>query len=305
MRYVLIGLGNIGKKRLAVLGDRCVATVDPYNKDADFSNIQEVDVEAYDAVILSVPDKVKIELINQCFKIKKHVLVEKPLIFSDDKMAQELRSTALENGVVWYTSYNHRFEPLIKEVKQELDSGKLGKVYHGQLFYGNGTVADLAGAWRENGAGVLEDLGCHLLDLISYLVGGLGSEVEPWSLAKREAKTLDHCIMATKDRRFVMEMSYLSWKNNCKIELYCENGSIHLNGLCKWGPSELTVYERVRPSGIPLKKRHELLTGPDITWKEDLKFFERQIRLGKSSFENDLWISKALQSVMHKISDSS
>ena len=31
MRYLVVGLGNIGGKRRAVLGDRCIATVDPFN----------------------------------------------------------------------------------------------------------------------------------------------------------------------------------------------------------------------------------------------------------------------------------
>ena len=36
MRYLVVGLGNIGEKRRAVLGDRCVATVDPFNPAADY-----------------------------------------------------------------------------------------------------------------------------------------------------------------------------------------------------------------------------------------------------------------------------
>ena len=36
MRYLLVGLGNIGAKRRAILGERCVATVDPFNAAADF-----------------------------------------------------------------------------------------------------------------------------------------------------------------------------------------------------------------------------------------------------------------------------
>ncbi len=35
MRYLLVGYGNIGAKRKALLGDRCVATVDPFNAAAD------------------------------------------------------------------------------------------------------------------------------------------------------------------------------------------------------------------------------------------------------------------------------
>lgn len=294
MNYILLGLGNIGAKRLGVLGKRCVATVDPHNKNADYSDLNDVDSSIYDAVVMSVPNNVKLELMRQCLQMKKHVLVEKPLLFPDEKTAQDLHQLAKKNNVIWYTSYNHRFEPLIEEVKREVDAGVLGKFYHGHLFYGNGTVANVNDSWRENGLGVLEDLGCHLFDLADYLLGYRGADIEPWSLAKREARALDHCIVATKDKRLVMEMSFLSWKNNCKIELVGENGAIHLQGLCKWTGSELTIFERTRPSGLP-KIRHKTLTGSDITWKKDLDFFETQIDAGKISFENDWWISQTLE----------
>lgn len=294
MNYILLGLGNIGAKRLAILGERCKATVDPYNKEADYTDLRQVDPSTYDAVVMSVPNSVKIELMRQCLQMGKHVLVEKPLLFPDDKTAQELHQLAKRNHAIWYTSYNHRFEPLIEEAKKEIDAGVLGKFYHGHLFYGNGTVANVNGSWRENGLGVLEDLGCHLFDLAGFLLGYRGSEIEAWSLAKREAKALDHCIVATKDKRLTMEMSFLSWKNNCKIELVGENGAIHLQGLCKWTGSELTVFERSRPSGPP-KVRHQKLTGPDVTWKKDIDFFETQVAAGKTSFENDRWISQTLE----------
>ena len=52
MRYLLVGLGNIGGKRRAVLGERCVATVDPFNDAADFSEPEECSIDRYDAAIL-------------------------------------------------------------------------------------------------------------------------------------------------------------------------------------------------------------------------------------------------------------
>ena len=62
MRYLLVGLGNIGGKRRAVLGERCVATVDPFNDAADFSEPEECSIDRYDAAILAVPNDVKVRL---------------------------------------------------------------------------------------------------------------------------------------------------------------------------------------------------------------------------------------------------
>ena len=50
-----------------------------------------------------------------------------------------------------------------------MGSGVLGKVYHCRMFYGNGTARLVRdSAWRDKGAGVLPDLGSHLLDTINF-----------------------------------------------------------------------------------------------------------------------------------------
>ena len=299
MRYALLGLGNIGAKRREILGQRCVATVDPYNAAADFRDFNQLPKDRYDAAILAVPNRAKIELVRQLLGSGKHVLIEKPFLLPDWSTAQELSRLAIANRVVWYTSYNHRFEPLIDTLKSELARGAIGRVYHGRLFYGNGTVANIIGSWREEGMGVLEDLGSHLMDLLGYLFGYVDSELEAWSLEKHESKSLDHCLLATADHRFVIEASYLSWKNHFAIEIYGEEGSMHLRGLCKWGASEIIVHERVRPSGVP-RVRRQSHSGQDVTWQRDLTYFEQAAAAGEISLKNDWWIS----TVMHKMATS-
>jgi len=296
MRYLLIGLGNIGTKRLVLLGDRCVATVDPHNSAAQFKDLRECK-KPYDAVILSVPNQAKIELLRMCLQLGKHVLVDKPLLFPSRDVAEELEKLAQENNVIWQTSYNHRFEPLILTLKEELNKGTIGKIYHGRFFYGNGTVSNLAGAWREEGYGVVEDLGSHLLDFLSTLLNLRGVEIVANGLHRNESKTFDHCLMSTKDGRFHMEATFTSWKNNCEIDLFGEDGSLHLRGLRKWGGSELLIRKRVRPSGVPQETRLESV-GNDISWEHDEKQFEKQTQKKQTSMENDWWISDSLQRVI-------
>jgi predicted dehydrogenase len=89
MRYVIVGLGNIGEKRRAVLGDRCVATVDPFNAAADHRRPEECGPDRYDAAILAVPNDAKLKLMEYYLSRGKHVLVEKPLII-DAAAAAEL-----------------------------------------------------------------------------------------------------------------------------------------------------------------------------------------------------------------------
>jgi scyllo-inositol 2-dehydrogenase (NADP+) len=297
VRYLLVGLGNLGQKRLAVLGDRCVATVDPYNSAATFADPDACPPDRYDCAILAVPNETKLPLLRSFLGRGKHVLVEKPLLFACREEAERLDRLAREHNAIWYTSYNHRLEPLIVRLKHYLDHGAIGRLYHGRLFYGNGTARTILGTWREQGRGVLEDLGSHLLDLADYLLGYGGSRFVGWSLRRNELATFDHVVLAAADERLVLEASYLCWKNTFTVDLYGERGSVHLNGLVKWGPSELVVRKRVFPSGRPEETVERQPAGDDPTWERDLERFESLCAAGRSSVQNDIWISSVLDAV--------
>ena len=242
-----------------------------------------------------MPNQVKLELLEWCLARGKHVLLEKPLLFPDRSLAERLDALAHERRVIWYTSYNHRFEPMIERLKQVLDGGGIGQPYCGRLFYGNGTVGNVVGTWRDQGLGVLEDLGSHLLDLTTYLLGR--QEFRASVLRSHESAGLDHCRLESADMDLLLEMSFLCWKNTFAIDLFGSHGSVHVRGLPKWGPSDLVIRERVRPSGVPSERREELPGGADVTWQRDLQHFEGLVSGAVTSMENDWWISRTLHSV--------
>ena len=292
MRYAIIGLGNMGEKRRDVLGMRCVATVDPDNAAADYKRIADLPAECYDAALLAVPNQMKLELLNGFLKIGKHVLIEKPLHFTDRDSANRLRVLAINSGVVWYTSYNHRFEPSIVRVKELLNEGIVGPVYHAHLIYGNGTVRNSIKTWRESGSGVLDDLGCHLIDLTDYLFD-YSADYQLWAADRNESKVFDRCVFATGDRRIVLECATTMWRNRFSIDIYGGLGSLHLSGLSKWGSSELGIHHRILPSGIP-HVTQESFDGKDLSWGSDFDEFERRANAGETSYASDWRISQSL-----------
>lgn len=300
MRFLLVGLGNIGARRRALLGTRCVGTVDLYNREADCRTPEECPPERYDAAVLAVPNAPKLALLEQFLALGKHVLVEKPLLLPSRFEAERLDALARRHGATWYTSYNHRFEPLIVALRDLLRSEAIGPLYHGRFFYGNGTVAHVANSWRDEGLGVVEDLGSHLLDLLRFLLPEPPETVVPWARERHEARAYDHAVAASTDGRWALEMSYLSWKNTFTIDLFGRLGSLHLHGLPKWGPSELVLRRRVFPSGVPQESR-QTAAGPDLTWQRDLEHFEslagRGAAPGATSMENDWWISQCLRNL--------
>jgi scyllo-inositol 2-dehydrogenase (NADP+) len=293
MNYVVVGFGNIGARRKRLLGHRCVATIDPANPAADYRALPDCPAGRYDAAILAVPNDVKVSLLEYLVDHGKHVLVEKPLVFDDEPRARRLLEKAQRRGVVWRTSYNLRFEPHISRLRDLVANGAVGEVYRARLFYGYGTAGEVAGTWRDDRLGVLQDLGSHLVDLTAFLFNRCGSEFLVWERRGHEMAGVDHCILATADRRIVLECTYLSWRNRWTIEVIGARGALHMNGLTKWGGSELIVQRRKLPSGAPDETR-EVVTVPDPTWAADLAHFEHSVACGQTSFESDLWMSRVL-----------
>jgi predicted dehydrogenase len=301
MKYIIIGYGNIGKKRYNALKEKCIATVDPNKEGVDYKDYKKVPIDSYDAAILSVPNDIKIGIMKYLLSNKKHVLVEKPLLFEDEKAAQELLSIAKDNGVIWYTSYNHRFEPLVVKLKKFLDEKTIGEVYFANLTYGNGTVKNIVNTWRDVGYGVLEDLGCHLMDIGNYLFSDnwYKREYKLNDVYNFEAKTWDFISFSSVDNHLHFLCSTLMWKNTFKIEVIGSKGSLHLNGLNKWGESKLILHERVFPSGVP-KKTVTTSSGADESWKKDIEYFEKMVSDEHNSYENDLNIYQSIKSLTLK-----
>lgn len=295
MRYIIIGYGNIGKKRHAVLKEKCVAIVDPFQEQADYSDYRGVPPDSYDAAILAVPNNIKIEILEYLLSHEKHVLIEKPLLFKDRQTAQNLFSKT--SRAIWYTSYNHRFEPMVIKLKEFLDRGAIGELYFANFIYGNGTVRNIIGTWRDIDNGVLDDLGCHLMDMAALLFLEHGREYRITGAANFEAKSLDYTSFSSRNGDLHFLCSSLIWKNTFRIEVFGSKGSLHLDGLNKWGGSKLIYRERIFPSGIPIETIFTS-SGDDVSWKRDIEHFEEMVSTGKSSYENDLYISESINTLM-------
>ena len=295
MRYLVVGYGNIGQRRARLLGERCVATVDPRVPGATHRAIDDVPPRSYEAAILATPNDAKLPYLRHFLSLGKSVLVEKPLLLPSRDEAEALQRHAAP-GTTWYTSYNHRFEPLVERLRIRLRDGAVGPVDRVRMVYGNGTVRNWRGTWRESGLGVLEDLGCHLLDLAGWLLADEPAAWELWDLRPVESRTYDYGLFATADRRVVLEVGTVFWKNAFRIDVYGSAGSLHLDGLGKWGGATLTHRARVYPSGAPRESREES-GAVDATWEADLAEFERRVASGVSSLENDWRISEAISSL--------
>lgn len=298
MRSLIIGLGVQGRKRVAVAGPDVVATVDPVAPDARYRHLDEVPLDSFDAALVCTPDHAKHALLSRLLALGKHVLVEKPLLAADPAQLQGLAELSRRSGAACYTAYNHRFEPHLRRLAELVAAGTLGKIHLVRIFYGNGTARDVRRSpWRDQGLGVLADLGSHLLDLVLSLLGPVAGPYRAWGCHRFENRAFDHVTFGTAGPPAIHgEVSLVSWRNTFTADVIGEAGSAHVHCLCKWGPSTLTVRQRVLPSGRPKEEVH-VIERPDPTWELEYAHFKELARSGGTNLPNDVWINAVLNEV--------
>jgi predicted dehydrogenase len=287
-----------------VAGADCVGSVDPVNSEADYRTLEEVPTDAYDTAYCCVPDRPKMDLLRYLVEHGKHALVEKPLWVEDEGDLHELKTLAADRGVVVYTAYNHRFEPHFVRMRDIIASGELGRIFRCRMFYGNGTARLVRESeWRDQDAGVLPDLGSHLLDTARSWFGDIGDQFRVISSNRFENRSPDYVVIGSPQGalpELEMEMTLLSWRNHFTCDVFAESGSAHIESLCKWGPSTFTVRRRILPSGRPPEEAVTLVED-DPTWLAEHEHFTELCRAGrKTDLEGDIWLHRALR----KLSDA-
>jgi scyllo-inositol 2-dehydrogenase (NADP+) len=300
LKTLIVGLGNQGSKRKAHLKNDFCGAVDPLNNKAEYKNLKDVNLTKYNAVLLCVPDNQKEKLINYCIENKKHILVEKPLNLSKTSL-KRIEKISNKNKSVVYTAYNHRFEPHFLNVNKIIKKNSLGKMYHCRMFYGNGTSQLVKNSkWKDSGMGVISDLGSHLLDTVHYFFNIMPNNFKLITKKNFENKFPDHAMLINQNKSNLiqLEVSLCMWRNSFKCDIIYERGSIHIDSLCKWGPSKLTIRTRKFPSGIP-KEINKIIISEDPTWVKEYIFFKKLIaNKVKNNLSKDIWISQILNQIV-------
>ncbi len=302
MRAVVVGYGVQGKKRQRVAGDEAIGVVDPVSPEAQWKSITDVPLDVYDAALVCTPDAPKTGILRHLLGNGKHALIEKPLHADSEEVLLELEKLAQATGTICYTAYNHRFEPHYVRMRELIQSGVLGQIYRCRMFYGNGTARLVRNSgWRDRDAGVLPDLGSHLLDACRFWFGDLGEDFRLVSVKRFENRAPDHVVI---DRQagapaIELEMTLLNWRNHFTCDILAEKGTAHIKSLCKWGPSTFTHRVRILPSGRPPEEA-VVLVREDPTWALEYDHFKKLVAGGtKTDLSNDRWLLR----ILNRLSD--
>jgi predicted dehydrogenase len=129
-----------------------------------------------DAVVVTAPNMLHVEIVESACAAGKHVFCEKPVGGTPTQTARA-SAAARRAGVVTGVGYNYRFAPLVQHARALVAGGRLGDItaYRGRFFsmYGSDPLGVLS--WRflqdEAGYGVSSDLLSHAVDAAHFLVG--------------------------------------------------------------------------------------------------------------------------------------
>lgn len=135
-----------------------------------------------DAIDICVPNDLHVDIAIAAAKAGKMVLCEKP-IARDTREGNRMVKAIEKAGVANMVWYNYRWIPAVSLIKQIVDEGRLGRIFHYRAnFLQDWTISpDVpqggAGTWRLDveaaGSGVTGDLLAHCVDTAMWINGGI------------------------------------------------------------------------------------------------------------------------------------
>lgn len=142
MKFLVIGLGSMGKRRvrnLIALGvnisnicgfdsreDRRKEAHEKYNIEVYTSFDEAIDLFSPDAVIISTPPDLHMLYAHMVFDLKIHMFIEASVV--DSEKILELHEKSDNSNVLIAPSCTYKYFPLAKKIKEIVDNGLIGKV---------------------------------------------------------------------------------------------------------------------------------------------------------------------------------
>ncbi len=138
------------------------------------TDYREVLRQPIDAVFVCTPDYLHEEHALAAIEAGKHVYLEKPMAITVEG-CDRLIGAAQRKGVKLYLGHNMRFFPVIRKMKELIDTGRIGEVQsiwcRHFISYGGDAYFKDWHSERRFGHGLLLQKGAHDIDVIHWLGG--------------------------------------------------------------------------------------------------------------------------------------
>lgn len=306
----LIGCGAIAKQYhmpalLRTPGCKIVAVCDIIPERADYAakffgldqsrsyyeaegllNLDEVD-----AVIILTPNYNHCEMTVRAAEHYKHVFVTKPMARSESECKRMIEACS-DKGVQLFVSFMHRYLTGIREAKEMISRGDIGKVQMVRVLNAPGATSTVS-EWfykKENvGGGAVIDIGVHGIDIVRYLIGEIKQVIHSttgrfqdeiftdgkWVKPDNE----DHAVAVYETESGCIVNHVISWHHwsmadRFSMEIFGDHGTIMIRGAM----GTLTVFRKDSLFG-------PAWISPQIPYKllgiEQHESFVNMIRTGK------------------------
>jgi predicted dehydrogenase len=124
-------------------------------------------------IVIATPNATHVPLASQALAARRHVVIDKPMAVTVDE-GEALVRMAREAGTLLVPYHNRRWDGDFCTVRELLDRRWLGELREFESRFDRFRAELREGAWREQpgpGAGLLFDLGPHLIDQALALFG--------------------------------------------------------------------------------------------------------------------------------------
>jgi predicted dehydrogenase len=193
-----------------------------------------------------------------------HVIIDKPLTFSLAE-AKQLKKVVEKTNLVFAVTHTYTGYPLVKEARNMVHTGKLGRIRKVYVNYTQGWLAtplETSGqkqaAWRtdpsKSGAGgAIGDIGTHAANLAEYITGLKITEVNAELTAViKERKLDDDCAMLLRFDNGctgVLTATQIAAgeENDLTIRVYGEKGGLEWH---QQDPNSLVIKWLEKPTQI-------------------------------------------------------
>lgn len=320
IRVGFIGYGYFAKLRHEILAKRKDVFIsgffDPYKKSVKkIKKFKKIDdfLLSNDLVFIATPPKFAPYYVKLCLKKNIATFCEKPAAINTEELIR-IKKFIKPNSLLAY-GFNHRLQDSIIYIKKILSNKKLGKILWLRGRYGKEVNKSFKKNWRckpeLSGGGILIDQGIHLLDIIDYLSGGLNNCNSVLSNFYLKTKKIDDNAFITlysKVRKISASLhsTLTQWRYLFSLEVFCEFGSIILNGLKtnsdNYGDEILTIHSR---SGNPSKfkskqlqfKKHRSI---QLEINAFIKSFKQKKKYPYANYSNAIRITKLVDKIYKK-----
>ncbi|MET3979562.1 putative dehydrogenase [Mucilaginibacter sp. UYP25] len=218
--------------------------------------------ERMDFVTIVTPNFAHFAPAMQALENGFNVVVEKPVTFTLEE-AQQLKAKVEETGLMLLLTHTYAGYPMVKEAKQLVKSGKLGKVRKIYVEYIQGWLSRLSeregnagAAWRTDPkksgkSGCMGDIGTHAAHLAEYISGLKITELNASLNIVVDGRMLDDdgaVLLRFEENAtgtLIASQVAAGEENALKIRVYGEEGSLEW---AQMEPNTLTVKWIDRPA---------------------------------------------------------